>query len=81
MVSNAPELGEQTVGIIGLGDIGTAAARLLRPFGCTLYYYTPSAASTWAGEGFSGNRSSGNSISVSLQYRLRRLTYSAAASA
>lgn len=40
MVSNAPELGEQTVGIIGLGDIGTAAARLLRPFGCTLYYYT-----------------------------------------
>ena len=40
-----------------------------------------SAASTWAGEGFSGNRSSGNSISVSLQYRLRRLTYSAAASA
>lgn len=40
MVSNAPELGEQTVGLIGLGDIGTAAARLLRPFGCKLYYYT-----------------------------------------
>lgn len=40
MVSNAPELGEQTVGIIGLGDIGTAVARLLRPFGCKLYYYT-----------------------------------------
>ena len=40
MVSNAPELGEQAVGIIGLGDIGTAVARLLRPFGCKLYYYT-----------------------------------------
>ena len=40
MVSNAPELGEQTVGLIGLGDIGQAVARLLRPFGCKLYYYT-----------------------------------------
>ena len=40
MVSNSPELGEQTVGIIGLGDIGSAVARLLRPFGCRLYYYT-----------------------------------------
>ena len=40
MVSSSPELGEQAVGIIGLGDIGTAVARLLRPFGCELYYYT-----------------------------------------
>ena len=40
MVSSAPELGEQAVGLIGLGDIGQATARLLRPFGCTLYYYT-----------------------------------------
>lgn len=40
MTSNAPELGEQTIGLIGLGDIGQAAARLLRPFGCELYYYT-----------------------------------------
>ena len=40
MVSSSPELGEQSVGIIGLGDIGTAVARLLRSFGCELYYYT-----------------------------------------
>ena len=40
MVSSAPELGEQTVGLIGLGDIGQAAARLLRPFGCELFYYS-----------------------------------------
>ena len=40
MVSGSPELGEQSVGIIGLGDIGTAVARLLRPFGCKLCYYT-----------------------------------------
>ena len=40
MVSNSPELGEQNVGIIGLGDIGTAVAQLLRPFGCKLYYFT-----------------------------------------
>lgn len=40
MVSSAPELGEQTVGIIGLGDIGAATARLLRPFGCKLFYCT-----------------------------------------
>ena len=40
MVSSAPELGEQAVGLIGLGDIGQATARLLRPFGCELFYYT-----------------------------------------
>ena len=40
MVSSAPELGERTVGIIGLGDIGQAVARLLRPFGCKVCYYT-----------------------------------------
>ena len=40
MASNSPELGEQAVGLVGLGDIGQAVARRLRPFGCPLYYYT-----------------------------------------
>lgn len=40
MVSDAPELGEQAVGLVGFGDIAQATARLLRPFGCSLYYYT-----------------------------------------
>ena len=40
MASNSPELGEQAVGLVGLGDIGQATARRLRPFGCPLYYYT-----------------------------------------
>jgi lactate dehydrogenase-like 2-hydroxyacid dehydrogenase len=40
MVSNAPELGGQSVGLVGFGDIAQATARLLRPFGCPLYYYT-----------------------------------------
>ena len=40
MASNAPELGEQTVGLVGFGDIAQATARLLRPFGCKLFYYT-----------------------------------------
>ena len=40
-----------------------------------------SAPSIWAWEGFSGSRSSGSSITVSLQYRPRRLMYSATASA
>ena len=40
MVSGARELGELDVGLIGLGDIGQATARRLRPFGCKLFYYT-----------------------------------------
>ena len=40
MASNSPELGLSTVGLVGLGDIGTATARLLVPFGCKMYYYT-----------------------------------------
>ncbi len=31
-------LGGSTVGILGLGEIGTELARLLRPFGCTILY-------------------------------------------
>ena len=40
MVSDAPELGEQTVGLVGFGDIAQATARRLAPFGCRLYYYS-----------------------------------------
>jgi len=40
MASCSPELGEQTVGLIGFGDIAQATARRLAPFGCKLYYYT-----------------------------------------
>lgn len=40
MTSSAPELGEQTVGLVGFGDIAQATARLLRPFGCRLLYYS-----------------------------------------
>lgn len=35
------ELGELSVGLVGFGDIGQAAARRLKPFGCPLYYYAP----------------------------------------
>ena len=37
-----PELGGKTVGIVGLGAIGKALARMLRPFGCRLVYNTRS---------------------------------------
>lgn len=40
MASSAPELGEQRIGLVGFGDIAQATARLLRPFGCRLFYYT-----------------------------------------
>ena len=40
MAAKGPELGEQIVGLVGFGDIGQAVARLLRAFGCKLYYYT-----------------------------------------
>ena len=40
MASSSPELGEQTVGLVGFGDIAQATARRLKPFGCKLYYYT-----------------------------------------
>ena len=41
MGSATPELGELTVGLVGLGDIATATAKRLRPFGCRLLYYAP----------------------------------------
>ena len=40
MASSSPELGEQTVGLVGFGDIAQATARRLKPFGCRMYYYT-----------------------------------------
>ena len=40
MASSSPELGEQTIGLVGFGDIAQATARRLRPFGCKLYYYS-----------------------------------------
>jgi len=41
MVDGITELGDCTVGLIGLGDIAQATARLLRAFGCNVYYYAP----------------------------------------
>ena len=41
MVEGITELGDCTVGLIGLGDIGLAAARRLAAFGCRLCYYSP----------------------------------------
>lgn len=40
MVEGIAELSACKVGIVGLGDIGRAAAERLRPFGCGLYYYS-----------------------------------------
>ena len=40
MASGSPELGEQTVGLVGFGDIAQATARRLKPFGCKMYYYS-----------------------------------------
>lgn len=41
MAASTPELGQLTVGLVGLGDIAVATARRLRPFGCRMYYYAP----------------------------------------
>ena len=45
MVEGITELGECRVGLVGFGDIGKATARLLRPFGCELFYHTKTAKS------------------------------------
>ena len=34
-----PELGDKTVGFVGFGAIARQTARLLKAFGCTMYYY------------------------------------------
>lgn len=41
MSDGITELGDCTVGLIGLGDIAQSTARLLRAFGCNVYYYAP----------------------------------------
>lgn len=41
MANGITELGDCTVGLIGLGDIAQATARRLRAFGCNVYYYAP----------------------------------------
>ena len=41
MANGIAELGDCSVGLIGLGDIAQATARLLRAFGCNVYYYAP----------------------------------------
>ncbi len=40
MVEGITDLGDCTVGIIGLGDIGLATAKRLSAFGCRLFYYS-----------------------------------------
>ncbi len=41
MADGITELGDCTVGLIGLGDIAQSTARVLRSFGCNVYYYAP----------------------------------------
>ena len=38
-MAGIPELGDKTVGIIGMGDIGRATTRLVEAFGCDVIYY------------------------------------------
>lgn len=40
IVEGITDLGDCTVGIIGLGDIGLATAKRLSAFGCRLFYYS-----------------------------------------
>lgn len=41
MSDGITELGDCTIGLIGLGDIAQSTARVLRAFGCNVYYYAP----------------------------------------
>ena len=41
MSDGITELGDCTVGLVGLGDIAQATARVLRAFGCDVFYYAP----------------------------------------
>lgn len=41
MSDGITELGDCTVGLIGLGDTAQSTARVLRAFGCSVYYYAP----------------------------------------
>ncbi len=41
MDAGITELGDCTVGLIGLGNIAQATSRRLRAFGCNVYYYAP----------------------------------------
>lgn len=41
MSDGITELGDCTVGLIGLGDTAQSTARVLRAFGCNVYYYAP----------------------------------------
>lgn len=41
MASAVPDFASHSIGLVGLGDIATATARRLAPFGNRLYYYAP----------------------------------------
>ena len=41
MSSAVPEFADHAIGLVGLGDIATATAKRLAPFGNKLYYYAP----------------------------------------
>ena len=41
MSADVPEFADHAIGLVGLGDIATATAKRLAPFGNKLYYYAP----------------------------------------
>jgi lactate dehydrogenase-like 2-hydroxyacid dehydrogenase len=46
MLEGITELADCNIGLVGFGDIGKACAKLLKPFGCRLYYYSAHRKST-----------------------------------